>query len=1106
MSLRTSAGALIAFVLLAAFVAPAQAATCTNVYPWHLRPVVSCDKVGGACPVGAPVTVSLIKAYSWAGPTDCATVTWKWGDGSPDVTIAGAETAEHVFSAVGTYTITASITTAAYGWPSTETIPITVGNGFVTAAGDQVNEGETASLLVTRSNVVGESVISWSLLESGVPATGVVPASGTVTIPEGSISTAVTVATTNDEVHAGNRVYSLVLTSASGGYTVPANSAATLYVTEDDFAVVRLDSSNLTDLREDIGPLSLRLTREGLLTSSVTIRYEVGEIASGVVPLAATITFAPGQTEAFIPITIVDDAIRTENKRLAGTIYRVTTDTRLGPGSYYYEYYRFSFAIADDEPIPAPDPPDPPPTAVLTMTDAEVAEGDAGTQTNLTYTLRLSRPVTGYVWVSQRLTGSASRGADYTFVQSWWYLYPGETEKKISVTVIGDDFAESHETIVLNVDLDSYPDIEAPPPAVISILNDDAGFGPDDVRIQRGGQGTVMIDVGGPASSPVTFALATADDTIVSLPSTATVEKGQGGIEVTLKGLAIGWTRVTATPPTGWGAPMSVTVEVHEAAGLVFDPGKVIVEPDGRISVRASLDPPSAEEHTVQLKTIDPSIATADRSVIIPPGASGTFTVKGALAGFTQVMATLPKSFGSQTASLDVYVALPAARPLLRSVVPSTGSVAGGTAFEANGALLSAGCTLLFGGVPATDIQLASESLLTGTTPAHSSGTVAVELLCGADRFLLDSAYTYLATPPALSAVTPGFGSVLGGTQVRVTATNVRSGCWLFLDNVPASGVETHGTTEMTAVVPPHATTGSVTASIRCGDASASLPSAFTYTSATEPSASLMNVTPMAAAPGEPVTITGSRLRQSDRVTFDDRQATRLSSAPDAHVVRVPELPLGIAAINLTDAEGRVTTTGPIFTVLEPARPAIESVAPASAPAGAEVELRGESFRPFYSFVVGGKAARTVSLTPERVVIRLSSDIEPGTHSIFLVNESGHVAVIGPAVNVGATGVMVSSISPACGSTEGSAEVTIYGSGFQSGAKATFNGVEAAQIELVDASTIRAILPAGATGFARVAVANADGSTASMSDGFRYRSPFDPQQCAGSSRSRSIRH
>jgi IPT/TIG domain/Calx-beta domain len=1075
-----------AFVALSLFLAMSSAAAeCDEAPATYYHPRFTCNATSGVCPLTEPV---IFTVFGHPYPPECATVRWSFADGTPDVWKMGYQPMAHIFAQAGEYVVTAWVQTPSYQLPQPQKTTVLVGNGLAYPQSGAFEEGKPASLTIQRTSIArGATDVEWAIVDgNGVPTTAITPASGTVTIPAGHFDARINVTVAGDAVYTGSRPVTLRTLSATNGYLV-SKTGSTLTITDDDFAFV--DFPYLITVREDVGTATVPLTRTGNMTGAVTIGYTAS--GTGVVTKTGTVTFAPGQTAASFDVQVVNDDRRTPDRNVSIALGTISAGVWL---TVKRNAASALLRIEDD------DPPD-----TLTVDDVAVIEGDAG-PVSATLTLRLSRAQTYELQCGYSFSGTASRNRDYTTPGIGPIIFPpGVTEQTIEVLVHGDDLVEEHETVRLLVFPFPTGIVTAEGLASLVILNDDGRFGPELVRVEKGGSGNAVIDYLGKQSAPLVFAVASSNPSVASVPDTVTIEPGQAAAAFRIRGHALGAARITATPPPGYGPPMSIVAQVHDAATLVFEPGTVLLQPGDELTVRASLDPPSATEQKIRVKSVNPAVATASDWLIIPAGGQGSLVVRGVRDGGTSITATLPVELGEKTSLLNVTVETTGAS--LHSIVPSTGPAAGGTSFEAHGLFLTPDCTLRFGGVPATGVQFVSATLLTGTTPSHAAGATDVELQCGAASSVLRDGFTYLAAPPELTSISPDTGSVGGGTHVRVAATNVRSGCWLFLDGVPATGVETNGTTEMTALVPPRANTGTVAAAIRCGGATGMLANAFTYSNAAEPSASIMSIAPMAAAPGETVTVTGSRLRPSDRITFNDIPAIAIRTLPDAHLLRVPELPLGLATITVTGAGNRATTTGPIFMVIEPERPHIAAASPATTVAGAEVELTGRAFRAAYSFAVGGRPARTVSLEPQRVVLRLAANLEPGVHPIQLLNANGQVAVIGPSLTITSGKLIVRSVEAACGSTEGGVEAVIHGDGFLAGAIVTFNGVAATNTEVVDANTLRVTIPAGATGFARVVVTNPDGTAGTINDGFRYRSPFDPEGCVPASpRGRSVRH
>jgi hypothetical protein len=78
------------------------------------------------------------------------------------------------------------------------------------------------------------------------------------------------------------------------------------------------------------------------------------------------------------------------------------------------------------------------------------------------------------------------------------------------------------------------------------------------------------------------------------------------------------------------------------------------------------------------------------------------------------------------------------------------------------------------------------------------------------------------------------------------------------------------------------------------------------------------------------------------------------------------------------------------------------------------------------------------------------------------------------------------SISPTSGSTAGGTSVTITGTNFSSGATVTFGGTSATGANVTSSTSITATTPAHSAGMVNVVVANSDGQSGQLSNGFTY--------------------
>ncbi len=134
--------------------------------------------------------------------------------------------------------------------------------------------------------------------------------------------------------------------------------------------------------------------------------------------------------------------------------------------------------------------------------------------------------------------------------------------------------------------------------------------------------------------------------------------------------------------------------------------------------------------------------------------------------------------------------------PTFSSISPTTGVTTGGTPFTIAGTGFVTGATVTIGGAAATGITVVSAISITGTTGAHPAVGLVNVVITNTDggHVTATNAFTYTATTPHLTSVSPPSGTASGGTSVTLTGTGFSSG------GSPANGV-TFGGSSATSVV-----------------------------------------------------------------------------------------------------------------------------------------------------------------------------------------------------------------------------------------------------------------------------------------------------------------
>lgn len=139
--------------------------------------------------------------------------------------------------------------------------------------------------------------------------------------------------------------------------------------------------------------------------------------------------------------------------------------------------------------------------------------------------------------------------------------------------------------------------------------------------------------------------------------------------------------------------------------------------------------------------------------------------------------ASIGSRSGSSTADLLFPLIFP---PTLISLLPTSGSLAGGTAVTLTGLNFSPGATVTFGGTPATFVVVVASTTITCVTPAHASGAVNVTVTNpDLQSSTLVNGFTYslpmvaVGTNVAASSIDDGVTWVARTIPVGATYTDV---------------------------------------------------------------------------------------------------------------------------------------------------------------------------------------------------------------------------------------------------------------------------------------------------------------------------------------------
>ncbi len=488
-----------------------------------------------------PITVDFATADGTAtagADYEATSGTLSWTPGEVTKTVAVTIDADLLDEANETFTMNLTNPTNATVSTASRTGTITDNDPTPSLViGDvSVAEGGTASVPVTLSAPSGRPVTVDFATADGTALSGqdYTAGSGTITFAPGVTSTPVDVTVSADTAYESDETFLVTLTNPSNA-TISNTQATVTIANEDPVPSVSIGDAALDEGNAGTATMTftLSLSNPSAFPISVDVTTADGTAAAPVdyAPVAATVTFAPGDTSATVDVPIVGDVVYEPDETVA-----VGLANAVGAGLDDAEAVG---TIWNDDAAP-----------VLDVADIAVSEGDAGTAL-ASFSVTLTGPSEVAVTVDATTAdGAASSPVDFDAVTATLTFAPGVTARTLDVPVHGDTTFEPDEDFTLHLGGASDA-VVGDGDGVGTIVNDDAspGIGIDDVTVTEGDDGTVAaaftVSLATDSSFPVTVDAwtedgeATADEDFEPLaPDTLVFAPGEtvAALEVTVIG------------------------------------------------------------------------------------------------------------------------------------------------------------------------------------------------------------------------------------------------------------------------------------------------------------------------------------------------------------------------------------------------------------------------------------------------------------------------------------------------------------------------------------------------------------------------------------------
>ena len=439
------------------------------------------------------------------------------------------------------------------------------------------------------------------------------------------------------------------------------------------------------------------------------------------------------------------------------------------------------------------------------------------------------------------------------------------------------------------------------------------------------------------------------------------------------------------------------------------------------------------------------------------------------------------------------------------------GSGINGQPVHITGAGFEQGATVFFGSVSAENVVWMTSGYLMAYPPI-GSGTVAVKVVNpNGQSATAPTNFTYTGTATGgtstgsvvITSVSPG--NVSAGTSVTISGTGFIVGATVSIGGYSATNVQVVASNLITAIAPA-GPIGVVSVIVsNPGGQSGVFPGlsyggATTTTTGSQPTVSSVSPTVGSSAGGTVVSISGAGFAAPATVTFGGVPATSVTVvSPNLITATTPPGTVGTVGVLVSNPSGAVGGLISGFTY-ELAWPRVTSVSPSTGAltGGTTLTITGSGFAPGATVTIGGQAAATVSaVTPTQITVTTPAG-PPGNATVLVTNPGGAISGLATAFQYSSTPqpqpqvplpgatTTITGVTPSTGPSAGGTAISIYGTGFQSGASVTISGISVSAT-VVSSTQITAVTPAvSGTGSVTVTVTNPGAATVSLPSAFTY--------------------
>ena len=322
-------------------------------------------------------------------------------------------------------------------WKTVDTVKM----GYISASmapmlgtGTSGPAAQTMTFTVTLSQAAASAVtVNWATVAGTATAgSDFTAASGTLTFAAGETSKTVTVSIPAHTA-TGSEQFTVQLSGASGATLADASGTGTIL--PDNSPALAIADGSTTEGNSGTKTLAFTVNLTGAAAGTVTVNYATANgtatAGSDYTAASGTLIFNAGETSKTVNVTILGDTAEEPDETFTVTLSNPTSGVALVKAAA-------TGTITNDDVI-----------VHVSANSPSIYEGDSGTSP-LTFTLTLNQAAVAPVSLTVATqNGTALAGSDYQALSQTVSFAAGDTQKTVSVQVIGDQIEEPTESFVL---------------------------------------------------------------------------------------------------------------------------------------------------------------------------------------------------------------------------------------------------------------------------------------------------------------------------------------------------------------------------------------------------------------------------------------------------------------------------------------------------------------------------------------------------------------------------------------------------------------------------------------------------------------------------------